>query len=55
MIYGYLRVSTDGQSVAAQVTQLRAAGAEKVFRGDGERRENGKAAETHGTPEEGGD
>lgn len=30
--YGYARVSTDGQSVAAQVKQLRAAGAEKVFR-----------------------
>jgi DNA invertase Pin-like site-specific DNA recombinase len=32
MIYGYARVSTDGQSVAAQVTTLTAAGAEKVFR-----------------------
>jgi DNA invertase Pin-like site-specific DNA recombinase len=32
MIYGYARVSTDGQSVEAQVQQLRAAGAEKVFR-----------------------
>ena len=32
MIYGYARVSTDGQSVAAQVKELRAAGAEKVFR-----------------------
>jgi DNA invertase Pin-like site-specific DNA recombinase len=31
MIYGYARVSTDGQSVAAQVKQLREAGAEKVF------------------------
>jgi DNA invertase Pin-like site-specific DNA recombinase len=31
MIYGYARVSTDGQSVDAQVAQLRAAGAEKVF------------------------
>lgn len=30
-IYGYVRVSTDGQSVDAQVAQLRAAGAEKVF------------------------
>jgi DNA invertase Pin-like site-specific DNA recombinase len=30
--YGYARVSTDGQSVDAQVKQLRAAGAEKVFR-----------------------
>jgi len=32
MIYGYARVSTDGQSVDAQVKQLRAAGAEKMFR-----------------------
>jgi len=32
MIYGYARVSTDGQSVEAQVKQLRSAGAEKVFR-----------------------
>src|SRR3954469_19368338 len=32
MIYGYARVSTDGQSVEAQVTTLTDAGAEKVFR-----------------------
>jgi DNA invertase Pin-like site-specific DNA recombinase len=32
LIYGYARVSTDGQSLDAQVKQLRAAGAEKVFR-----------------------
>ncbi len=32
MNYGYARVSTDGQSVDARVKQLRAAGAEKVFR-----------------------
>ena len=32
MIYGYARVSTDGQSVAAQVAGLWAAGAGKVFR-----------------------
>ena len=32
MIYGYARVSTDGQSVATQVAGLRAAGAGKVFR-----------------------
>jgi DNA invertase Pin-like site-specific DNA recombinase len=31
MIYGYARVSADGQSVGAQVKQLRAAGAEKIF------------------------
>jgi DNA invertase Pin-like site-specific DNA recombinase len=32
MIYGYARVSTDGQSVDAQVAALREAGAEKVIR-----------------------
>lgn len=31
MIIGYARVSTDGQSVAGQVEQLAAAGAERVF------------------------
>lgn len=31
MMYGYARVSTDGQSVAAQVAALTAAGAGKVF------------------------
>ena len=30
--YGYARVSTDGQSVDAQVRQLRAEGCQKVFR-----------------------
>src|ERR1039457_6410260 len=32
MKYGYARVSTDGQSVKAQVATLKAAGAEKVFK-----------------------
>jgi DNA invertase Pin-like site-specific DNA recombinase len=32
MIYGYAQVSTDGQSVAAQVAALRKQGAGKVFR-----------------------
>src|SRR3954454_20629063 len=32
MMYGYARVSTDGQSVAAQVQQLTAAGCGNVFR-----------------------
>ena len=32
VIYGYARVSTDGQSVDTQVKQLRAAGAAKIYR-----------------------
>jgi DNA invertase Pin-like site-specific DNA recombinase len=32
MKYGYARVSTDGQSIEAQVRQLTKAGCKKVFR-----------------------
>jgi DNA invertase Pin-like site-specific DNA recombinase len=32
LIYGYARISTDGQSVDAQARQLKAAGARQVFR-----------------------
>ncbi len=31
-VYGYARVSTDGQTLDAQIAQLKAAGAEKVLR-----------------------
>ncbi len=53
MIYGYARVSTDGQSVDSQVKQLRAAGAETVFRetasgGKGDRRELARAVNSLG-------
>jgi len=30
--YGYARVSTDGQTLDAQIAQLKTAGADKVFR-----------------------
>jgi DNA invertase Pin-like site-specific DNA recombinase len=52
-ICGYARVSTDGQSVDAQVKALRAAGAEKVFRetasgAKSDRRELAKAIKSLG-------
>jgi len=34
VIYGYARASTDGKSVAGQVSKLKAAGCEKIFKED---------------------
>ena len=42
MIYGYAQRSTDGQSIDSQMEQLRAAGAEKVYR---EKRGSGARAD----------
>jgi DNA invertase Pin-like site-specific DNA recombinase len=42
MIYGYAQLSTDGQSVESQMEQLRAAGAERVYR---EKRGSGARAD----------
>jgi hypothetical protein len=35
VLYGYARVSSEGQTLDAQIAQLQAAGAEKVFREKG--------------------
>ena len=47
MIRGYARVSTDGQSLDAQVKRLRAAGAEEVWR---ETAGGAKSDRVHGRP-----
>jgi DNA invertase Pin-like site-specific DNA recombinase len=43
MIYGYARVSTEGQSAASQVAQLTAAGCERVFREKASGADSGRA------------
>ena len=44
MIYGYARVSTDGQTLDAQVVALTAAGAQKVYSEKGSRAQTNRPA-----------
>jgi DNA invertase Pin-like site-specific DNA recombinase len=55
MIYGYARVSTDGQSVGAQVEALTAAGAVKVFKevASGAQTDRAQLHRVLNTPDEG--
>ena len=48
MIYGYARVSADGQSVTAQVTQLTKAECAKVFRETASGAKTDRARAAHG-------
>jgi DNA invertase Pin-like site-specific DNA recombinase len=54
MIYGYARVSTDGQSIDAQVEQLVAVGAKTVFREVASGAKTGRAGLAHALKQLGG-
>jgi DNA invertase Pin-like site-specific DNA recombinase len=47
MIYGYARVSTDGQSLDAQVKRLRAAKAKRIFKETASGAKSGRAELAH--------